>query len=252
MIERSDITIVIPARYASVRFPGKPLADIDGTSMVRRVYERCAQSTLAGGVVVATDDERIADAVRAFGGNAAMTPPELASGTERMAWVARNLPGALFVNVQGDEPLIDPAVIDAAVTPMLADAALDIGTAASPIEDDSEFSDPNIVKIAMTPGGRALYFSRAGIPFPRDGEDDAFARGARLRHVGIYAFRRAALERFAALPPSPLERIEKLEQLRALEDGMHIHVALVASDTIAVDVPADVAKVIARLRAARR
>jgi 3-deoxy-manno-octulosonate cytidylyltransferase (CMP-KDO synthetase) len=246
MTARGDIAIVIPARYASTRFPGKPLADIAGKPMVQRVYERCAQATLAGNVIVATDDERIATVVRGFGGLAEMTPPELASGTERMAWVAARMPGHIFVNVQGDEPLIDPAAIDATIAPLLARDDIDIGTAASRMREDAEFSNPNIVKIAMTPEGRALYFSRAGIPYPRDGASDLW-RGARYRHAGLYAYRRAALERFAALPPSPLERIEMLEQLRALEAGMIIHVAIVATDSPAVDVPSDIDHVLARL-----
>jgi 3-deoxy-manno-octulosonate cytidylyltransferase (CMP-KDO synthetase) len=246
MIARGDIAIVIPARYASTRFPGKPLADIAGQPMVQRVYERCALATLAGSVIVATDDERIVSVVHGFGGRAEMTPPELASGTERMAWVAARMEGQIFVNVQGDEPLIDPAAIDATIAPLLERDDIDIGTAASRMTSDSEFSNPNIVKIAMTPGGRALYFSRAGIPHPRDGASELWL-GARYRHAGLYAYRREALERFAALPPSPLERIEMLEQLRALEAGMHIHVAIVATDSPAVDVPSDIDTVLARL-----
>ena len=246
MIARDDITIVIPSRYASTRFPGKPLADIAGKPMVQRVFERCARSRLAGAVIVATDDERIAEAVRGFGGLAEMTPSELASGTERMAWVAARRQGRIFVNVQGDEPLIDPAAIDAAIAPLLADEDIDIGTVASRMTDDAEFSNPNIVKIALTVSGRALYFSRAGIPHPRDGADSA-GRAQRYRHAGLYAYRREALERFAALSPSPLERIEMLEQLRALEAGMHIHVAIVDADSPAVDVPSDIDIVLARL-----
>jgi 3-deoxy-D-manno-octulosonate cytidylyltransferase len=240
-----EIVIVIPSRYASTRFPGKPLADIGGKSMVRRVWEQCMASELAQRVIVATDDERIAEAVREFGGEAVMTPPELNSGSERVAAVAEQIPGDIFVNVQGDEPLIPPSTIDAAIKPLLESEAIDIGTVACPLRSRDELMNPNVVKIACTADGRALYFSRAPIPYNRDGSDllEGYSK-----HIGIYAFRRQALQRFAALPESALERRERLEQLRALEDGMHIHVSMVAGDTVAVDVPGDVELVLKRLR----
>lgn len=244
----TDIAIIIPARFASTRFPGKPLADVAGKPMIRRVWEQCRLSRLAGAVIVATDDARIADAVSAFGGEAAMTPPDLASGSERAAHVARGLPAAIIVNVQGDEPLIAPETIDAAIAPLLEDESIDIGTVCRPFSDPSGLENPNLVKVVRDARGRALYFSRAPIPFQRDRNPSAPIPLAAYRmHLGVYAFRRAALLRFAALPPSPLERMEALEQLRALENGMSIAVREVTADSIAVDTPADIARVLAAL-----
>ncbi|MBE0644639.1 MAG: 3-deoxy-manno-octulosonate cytidylyltransferase [Bacteroidetes bacterium] len=244
--------IVIPARYASTRFPGKPLATIAGKSMIRRVWERCAAAACTARVIVATDDERIEAEIASFGGESMMTPPELASGSERMAWVAERIGGAVFINVQGDEPLMPPATIDA-VAEALLDSDADIATAACPILDSDAMSNPNVVKLVTDRDGNALYFSRAPIPFDRDA-DAAHAQrentrqpgngfgenGVYLKHIGIYAFRRDALLRFAALPPGRLEQIEKLEQLRAMENGMRIRVARVPSDSQAVDTPDDV------------
>ncbi len=242
----TEYIIVIPARFASTRFPGKPLAPIAGKSMIRRVWEQCRQAACASRVIVATDDARIADAVTAFGGEAMMTPSELASGSERMAWVAERSDGAIFVNVQGDEPLMPPATIDA-VAAALRESDADLATAACPLADPEALRNPNVVKVVTDRDGNALYFSRAGIPFDRDpvGRSSADGNGfpgtgVYLKHIGIYAYRREALLRFAALAPGRLEQIEKLEQLRALENGMRIRVATVASDSQAVDTPEDV------------
>jgi 3-deoxy-manno-octulosonate cytidylyltransferase (CMP-KDO synthetase) len=245
-----SILIVIPARWASTRFPGKPLADIAGTPMIQRVYERARQAHGAPRVIVATDDPRIADAARGFGAETVITPADLRSGTERVACAIADLEGGVIVNVQGDEPLLDPAVIDAAVGALSDAAEADIGTVVAPLRDASDLADPNVVKVARAADGRALYFSRAPIPFVRDDDARTPHAGMHFRHVGIYAFRRAALLRFAALPPAPLETAEQLEQLRALEHGMRIQTRLVDTAGVAVDVPADIDRVLALLDAA--
>jgi 3-deoxy-manno-octulosonate cytidylyltransferase (CMP-KDO synthetase) len=240
-----SVVIVIPARYASTRFPGKPLADIAGKPMIQWVWERCHQATLASEVLVATDDDKIKDAVESFGGIVVMTDPELASGTERIAAAAQDYDADIYVNVQGDEPLIPPETIDASIRPLLDDAQIDIGTAAVPISDPEDLVNPNIIKVVCDLKSQALYFSRSPIPFLRDAESvDLMTESLFRKHIGIYAFRKNALERFSALAQSPLEKAEKLEQLRALQHGMRIHVAAVMSSSIAVDVPDDVEKVL--------
>jgi 3-deoxy-manno-octulosonate cytidylyltransferase (CMP-KDO synthetase) len=247
--------IVIPARYASTRFPGKPLAMIAGRSMIRRVWERCSLAEEEARVIVATDDQRIADEVASFGGVSMMTPPELASGSERMAWVAERCDGEVFINVQGDEPLMPPATIDA-VAAALRESDAVIATAACPLRDAAALRNPNVVKLVTDRSGNALYFSRAGIPFDRDAEGNPAsggngfdAPGVYFKHIGIYAFRRDSLLHFAALPSGLLERVERLEQLRALEHGMRIRVTIVPSDSQAVDTPEDLAAVEALLKA---
>lgn len=232
--------LIIPARLASQRLPGKALADIGGRPMIVRVWER-AMSAGVGPVLVATDDERIAAAVAAAGGRAIMTSRTHASGSDRIAEAIETADplGAhdIVVNVQGDEPLVDPAAIRAAVA-LMDDPAVDIGTLGSIVADPRERDDPDAVKIVATdiaPGRvRALYFTRAPAPW---------GEGATIRHTGLYAYRRAALARFVALPPSALERRERLEQLRALEAGMRIDAALVADGHRGVDTPADLARV---------
>lgn len=222
--------VVIPARYASSRFPGKPLADIGGKPMIERVYER-ARASHADSVVIATDDERIAAVARSFGASVVMTAVSHVSGTDRIAEVARILsyePSDIVVNVQGDEPRIPPAIIDQVADILRKHAAADIATAATPIGSLEEFLDPNVVKVVTDAAGRAMYFSRAPIPWTRDGASGGLSTqrlhdGAR-RHVGIYAYRVRALLALAKLPASPLETSEKLEQLRALTSGMQIFV----------------------------
>jgi 3-deoxy-manno-octulosonate cytidylyltransferase (CMP-KDO synthetase) len=230
--------IVIPCRMASTRLPGKPLADIGGRPMAVRVWERAIAADL-GRVVVAAAEREIADAVEAEGGEAVLTDPALPSGSDRvMAAVAALDPGRahdVVVNLQGDMPTISPAAIRAAVAALEAEPAADIATLAAPTDDPAERADPNVVKavLALAPGarrGRALYFTRAPAPW---GEGPVF------HHVGLYVYRRAALERFTSLPPSPLERREKLEQLRALENGMRIEGALIDEAPFGVDAPAD-------------
>jgi 3-deoxy-manno-octulosonate cytidylyltransferase (CMP-KDO synthetase) len=232
--------IVIPARMAATRLPGKPLADIHGLPMIVQVWRR-AMAAAAGPVVVACAEREIAEAVERAGGKAVLTRSDHPSGSDRVHEAASLLdPGRrhdVVVNLQGDLPTLDPAAIRAALTP-LADPAVDIATLACPMREDWERDSPNAVKIAASfaPGagiGRALYFSRNLIP---SGD------GAHYHHIGLYAFRRAALARFVALPPSPLERRERLEQLRALEAGMRIDVALVDAVPMGVDTPDDLAR----------
>jgi 3-deoxy-manno-octulosonate cytidylyltransferase (CMP-KDO synthetase) len=251
--------VVIPARHASTRLPGKPLLDIGGRPMIQRVVEQASASG-ADQVLVATDDERIAAAVRDPRGRsqriAIMTDPSLPSGTDRVAAVAQALgwdAATIVVNVQGDEPFVPPALIDQAAALLERDAGADLATLATPIETLAEFLDPNVVKVVTAGDGAALYFRRAPIPWVRDGaaSDGRQTRfdGA-LRHVGLYAYRVGALRRLTALPPSPLEQAEKLEQLRALQAGLRIAVArCVVPPGAGVDTDHDLER--ARARAAR-
>lgn len=223
--------VIIPARYASSRLPGKPLADIAGKPMVQRVYERASESS-AERVVVATDDMRVAEAVRAFGGEVCMTSAEHASGTDRLQEVATNLGLAadrILVNVQGDEPLIPPAVIDQVALNLAQNDAAGVATLAEPIVTVEDFLNPNIVKVVAEQSGLASYFSRAPIPWPRDafaGDRSQLPQGLNpRRHIGIYAYRAAQLNMFVSWPMAPLERFEALEQLRFLYHGQAIHVA---------------------------
>lgn len=216
--------------------------------MIQHVYERCLRVREADSVIVATDDERIVAAVLAFGGHAAMTPPELESGTERVEWASRGMDADIIVNVQGDEPLLPDGTVDAAIAPLLLrDGRFDIGTVATPFRSDGDMESPNVVKVARAADGSGLYFSRAAIPFVRE-PGEIPVPGLHFKHLGIYAFRADALRRFASLPPSKLEQAEKLEQLRALEAGMRIHVAIVPDDSIGVDTPDDLRRVEAMLR----
>lgn len=239
------VIVVIPARYDSSRLPGKPLADIDGVPMICRVYQRAAAASGVDAVVVATDDERILAAVVEFGGTAVMTNPTHASGTDRIAEAVGATDAAIVVNVQGDLPLIDPACIAAAVEPMRSDTTLPMATLMTPIRDRNEFENPNVVKVVTDVTGHALYFSRSPIPCWRDGADGAVIA---QRHIGLYAYRRDFLLQFARLAPTPLERAEKLEQLRALENGHRIRVVEVANAGVEVDTPADLDMVRALVR----
>ena len=223
----------MPARYDSSRLPGKALLPLAGKPMLQWVHER-ARSARAAEVIIATDDERIATAARNFGAEVAMTARTHVSGTDRIAEVAvaRGWPDAdIVVNVQGDEPLIPPAVIDQVAQLLAANPRADIATLAARIDQLADFNDPNVVKIACDTGGRALYFSRAPIPWNRDAP--ATLTPASFRHIGIYAYRVGALRRLAGLPASRLEQIEKLEQLRALENGLEIRVALAVERPLA-------------------
>jgi 3-deoxy-manno-octulosonate cytidylyltransferase (CMP-KDO synthetase) len=249
---RTDVLAVIPARYDSKRLPGKPLVMLAGKIMIERVWERVALASSVTRAVVATDDERVLNAVRAFGGDAVMTRATHRSGTERAAEVAAGPLGQgdirFVVNVQGDEPLLDPAGIDAAVDALDAEGEIGVATLAVPIAITSEIMDPNVVKTVLDFEDRALYFSRAPIPWVRDREGVVHAR--HLKHLGVYAFRRDALLEFPTLPAGVLERLEQLEQLRWLENGYPIRVVETLNDSVSVDVPADVPRVEALLRAA--
>jgi 3-deoxy-manno-octulosonate cytidylyltransferase (CMP-KDO synthetase) len=248
------IVAIIPARYAATRLPGKPLSQIHGKTMIERVHARACAARLIGRVLVATDDERIAAAVRGFGGEAVLTSSDHASGTDRIAEVARRLDAEIVVNVQGDEPLLDPAGIDAVAEALAADPGLDISTLSLPLASVEEMLAPSVVKVVSDVRGDALYFSRSLIPYARAGGDaraaagEAIARGLARRHVGLYGYRREALLRFAALPQDPLEQAEGLEQLRALRAGMRVRVVPVTGETgIAVDTPEDLERVRALL-----
>jgi 3-deoxy-manno-octulosonate cytidylyltransferase (CMP-KDO synthetase) len=240
-LKDQDAIVVIPARYDSVRFPGKALASIAGRSMIARVYERAKKAERVARVIVATDDERILSAMKEFGGEAIMTRRDHSSGTDRIAEVAAHIPAAIYVNLQGDEPLIDPAAIDAIVGAMQEDESIQIATPSTTIKQTSEIMDPNVVKVVTDFDGNALYFSRAPIPWVRDRAASVAARHA--KHMGLYAFRREALLDFATFPPGELERIEQLEQLRWLENGYRIRVVEMDYETVSVDVPADLARV---------
>ncbi len=238
---RPRIIGIIPARYASSRFPGKALADLCGKPLVQHVVERAGRARLLDEVLVATDDPRIRAAVERFGGRAVMTSPEHPSGTDRIAEVVRDLACDLVVNIQGDEPLLDPDMVDRAVEPLVEDPSLPMGTLARPMGAD-EAADPSKVKVVLDRAGCALYFSRAQIPFLRDGAAPGDTTPF-LLHVGLYVYRREALLRFASLPPSPLEERERLEQLRALEHGMRIRVVVTQHGSFGVDTPADLERV---------
>lgn len=241
-----QIVAIIPARYASTRFPGKPLVDIHGKSMIQRVYERTCQATLVNRVIVATDDERIAAAVRAFGGEVCKTSDKHETGTDRLAEVAMGLDCDLVVNVQGDEPLIDPMMIDLAVAPLVADAHIAMGTLMVAIDDVAEFLNPNVVKVVADNSGSALYFSRSPIPCPRDLLPVSVENGMPCvahKHIGLYVYRREFLLAYPTLSATALEQLEKLEQLRALEHGYKIHVVETMQPSLGVDTPADLEKV---------
>lgn len=239
---------IIPARYDSTRLPGKALREIGGVPMIVRVMRQARRAKSLAQVIVATDDERIAKAVRAAGGEAEMTSPAHQSGTDRIAEVARRIPADVYLNVQGDQPFIAPADLDALSAAMAADGDLAMATLAAPIADLAEWRNPNKVKVVCGKNGDALYFSRGSIPWPRDGGE--FPAAAR-RHIGVYGYRRDFLLRFAALEPGILEGIEKLEQLRALEHGYRIRVVESAAPSLEVDTPEDLELADAAARDAR-
>jgi 3-deoxy-manno-octulosonate cytidylyltransferase (CMP-KDO synthetase) len=242
-----NIIGIIPARYQSTRFPGKPLADIAGKPMIQHVYERALKAQRLERVLVATDDVRILDRVRAFGGKALLTSPEHPSGTDRLAEACRLLglqEDDLVVNIQGDEPLLEPVMIDLLVEALEQAPKVPMATLASVSHSAAAFSDPNVVKVVVNSRMQALYFSRAAIPCRRDanGSPQEF-----LHHLGFYAYRQAFLQEFTRLPPGRLEQVEQLEQLRALEHGYPIQVALSPFETQGVDTPDDLKKVLTHL-----
>jgi 3-deoxy-manno-octulosonate cytidylyltransferase (CMP-KDO synthetase) len=232
---------VIPARYASTRFPGKALADIAGRPMIEHVYRRAAAARNVDVVIVATDDERIAGAVRAFGGHVLMTASNHATGTDRIAEVAATIDCDLVVNVQGDEPLIDPGDIDAAIEPFRHDATLKIASLYQRFSSSDDALDPHSVKVVLDRLGFALYFSRAPIPYVRAGDGGHFA--GPYKHIGLYVQSRQFLLEMASLAPTPLERTEALEQLRVLEHGHRIKMIETTHDSIGVDTEEDLERV---------
>ena len=234
----AEAVIIIPARYASTRFPGKPLASLWGKPIIQHVYQRACQSRLCGRAIIATDDDRIAAAARGFEAEVAMTRADHPSGTDRVAEVAAGLTADLIVNLQGDEPLVDPAAIDAAVAPLAADPTIPMGTLAAPVEEIADLANPNIVKVVVDQAGFALYFSRLPIPFVRNGH----AGVTRYRHIGLYVYRRDFLLGLAKLAPTPLEQAEELEQLRVLEHGHRIKVVIVEKASPGVDTVEDLAR----------
>jgi 3-deoxy-manno-octulosonate cytidylyltransferase (CMP-KDO synthetase) len=236
-IVRTRILGVIPARFASSRFPGKSLAVIAGKPMLQHVYERASQARYLSKVIVATDDERIHKAARAFGAPAVMTRADHLSGTDRAAEVASSDDASVIVNIQGDEPLIDPAAIDAAALALLDDSDIPMSTLMKVIEDPREIADPNVVKVVANLAGDAIYFSRCPIPHAREGS------GVHYKHLGLYVYRRDFLLAYSGLPVGPLERMERLEQLRAIENGYRIRVVETEYESLGVDTPEDLERV---------
>ena len=243
MEKDKKVLCIIPARYNSSRFPGKPLADIGGKSMIRRVYEQAMACTVLDRVVVATDDTRILQHVEAFGADALLTRSNHISGTDRCAEVAALMPEyAVCINIQGDEPFLNPAQIERIALPLLEGRA-EISTLAKAIQDQAALQNPNIVKVVFNKNGHALYFSRSPIPYLRDiPEQDWASNQAHYRHLGLYGFQRDTLLEIASLPPSTLEQWEALEQLRWLENGKSIFVALTDEEAIGIDTPEDAEK----------
>ena len=244
------ISAIIPARYGSKRFEGKPLARILGKPMIQYVYEGVSQSRLIDEIIVATDDRRILEAVQSFGGRGMMTSPDHFTGTDRVAEVARKLRSEIIVNVQGDEPLIKGSVVDAAIRPLLTDGGLSMSTLITGIEKAEDWTDPHIVKVVVSQKGFALYFSRSPIPFRRLSnplaKNAAMPKGV-FKHIGLYGFRRKFLLKFSKMNPTPLESLESLEQLRALENGYPIKVVRVDYAPISVDTPEDLQRVVMSL-----
>jgi len=254
---RSPIIAVIPARYGSTRFPGKSLAMIEGKPMIQWVHERTKQSRLIDRVIVATDDQRIYQTVIAFGGEAVMTSPAHVTGTDRIAEVAGKLDCSLVVNVQGDEPLIHPVMIDQTVMPLVEDPSIPMGTVCRKIEIREEAFDPNVVKVVFDGEGFALYFSRAPIPWDRDrwaGKNslrDLPLSCPLYKHIGLYVYRKDFLMQYTQMPQTALEMTEKLEQLRALESGYRIKTVVTQHESFGVDIPEDLGKILQRLEERR-
>ncbi len=251
------ITAIIPARYGSTRFEGKPLIDILGKPMIQWVYEGVCQSKWIGEVIVATDDQRIFDTVQGFGGRAVMTSQSHPTGTDRVAEVAQRLRSEIVVNVQGDEPLIKGTIIDKAIRPLMKDKTLQMTSLMTRIKEIKDWLNPHQGKVVVDGSGFALYFSRSPIPFPRDFSVEQILSNPDTREkllskklyktIGLYAYRRSFLLKLAKMKPTPLEKMEKLEQLRVLEKGYKIKVIPVDYEPVGVDIPEDVEKVISHL-----
>jgi 3-deoxy-manno-octulosonate cytidylyltransferase (CMP-KDO synthetase) len=230
---------IIPARYDSTRFPGKPLADINGKPMIRHVWESACKSKLLDRVIIAADDKRIYDSVISFGGEAVMTSKRHQSGTDRIAEAAKNIKCDLVVNIQGDEPFISYKNIDKAVRLLLDDIKLNVSTLAVKIEDKTEIKDPNNVKVVIDKNGNALYFSRSPIPYNRNNKKVNY-----FKHIGLYVYRKSFLMKFVKMKQTLLEKAESLEQLRILENKEKIRVVITKIDSISVDTPADLYKIL--------
>ncbi len=234
-----NITAIIPSRYHSKRFPGKALTEIRGKTMIQRVYEQASKSKLIDGVYVATDSDTIADSVRESGGEVVMTSENCSSGTDRVAEAARSLnlgQSDVVVNIQGDQPLLPPECLNDLVQPFFSHPRLTMATLAHPLNGEELINNPNTVKVIFDSKGFAIYFSRAGIPFNRDNSTSFQYH----KHIGIYAYENSFLQKFEQLPHSPLEQVEKLEQLRVLESGHRILVTVTDHDSPSVDDPADI------------
>ena len=241
---------IIPARYASKRLPGKPLLDLFGKPLIQHVYERAKGAKLLTDVLVATDDERISSAVSAFGGKAIMTPQTIQSGSDRVAYVARNLPADVIVNIQGDEPLIRPEMIDETVQAVLDAEEIHTSTPVKKIASPEELIDPNVVKVVIDEEGFALYFSRSVLPFLRADADQKIwvKRHDYYKHIGLYVFRKEFLLTFTQWDSSPLEQAEQLEQLRILEHGQRIKCVVTEHDSLSVDTPEDLERLKGNIR----
>ena len=238
MNEEQKVVGIIPARLAATRLPNKPLLDIAGKPMIQWVYERASGTSLIDEVMVATPDDEIFKCVESFGGKAIMTAPGHRSGTDRLAEVARVIEADIIVNIQGDEPLLDSNAIDLLIQAMIESPDAPMGSLMCPLKDSQEEDDPAVVKVVTDREGFALYFSRAKIPYPRDPE-----AASTHKHIGIYAYRREFLIAFAGLAPTPLERAESLEQLRALENGYQIKMVETSFSPTSVDTPEDLERV---------
>jgi 3-deoxy-manno-octulosonate cytidylyltransferase (CMP-KDO synthetase) len=230
-----NVLAVIPARYGSTRLPGKVVMQVAGKPIVQHVYERACRAQLVDEVVVATDDDRVVEALRRFGTNVVMTRADHPSGTDRIAEVAASATAEIIVNVQGCEAIIDPRMIDEAIRPLLDDPSVHMATLKHRIADESEIDDPHVVKVVTDKSGRALYFSRAPIPAIRDAADREARSWCYFKHIGLYVYRREFLLAYAKMDPTPVEKLEKLEQLRALENGFEIVVVQTQFDSVGVD-----------------
>lgn len=246
-IESRRVVAVVPARYASTRFPGKIIAPLLGKPVVLYTYERAREAALVNDVLIATDAQEVVDALAPFGVTPVMTRADHASGTDRIAEVMANRPADIVVNVQGDEPVIDPAVIDATVRPLLEQAEVVMSTARCRITRPEDIDNPNVVKVVCDARGHALYFSRWPIPYIRDAADRRASETCYWQHIGLYAYRREFLLQYARMPQTPLEKLEKLEQLRALENGYKLAVVDTEYESIGVDTPEDLERVRALL-----
>ena len=242
-----SVTVVIPARYGSSRFPGKPLVKLGGKPMIQHVYERAVACRLVSDVLVATDDDRIKQAVEQFGGRVLMVDGEYRTGTDRVAAVARMFAGEFFVDLQGDEIPLDPQLLADLIEPFIESGA-DIGTLKRAMDTMDDVSNPAIVKVVTDAQGYALYFSRAPIPLVRDDPDRRVVSGLHYMHLGVYMYTKESLLRFAAMPTSPLEDAEKLEQLRGLEQGLRIRVWETTHASLRIDTPEDVSPAAEKLK----